>query len=574
MRGNILRQLRELALIPQSGRPEWLAGAEDSVQFLRSHYNEREVLLHAGGPHVLVHAVLAPADALTPPDKDDLAHSWVEREDSWRIERSFRGGPSPEYRVVLEPPMSSPGCKSLIGGEKLVFLRRLSGVQKGPTPIEMSQKLVHALDLHYLPDRDAYCRLNKQGDVEDVISVLRERGETEWGDLTAVTMQSKDLHEYMAVTNTVLFVRFDFTRFAPAGFSSWSDERSVVDEADVHYNTCRMEEHASFANGYIIIRPQTTVEDLIEDWRNEFEGGGKKYATFKFYDRKNSRLVETPCGPGYHVSYFEQSHLPWDISPVFFRPEVLHRFKADPEKYSLNDRSISCRNAWHLDTYDINEAGQVHTYLIYLSRLPYEEQLYWQAFNEWPKADISKRAFTTDIKGEWTTDHDPLLSIKLLVQNLNEQAPGWWKTRAQELQDAARYPATDSVSEWGDEILALDHLIVEGFAIKGLRALAEDNRVAVEKEWGSLKVLEVVLAAMGMGADFLAMTMEPLRELHSLRNPAKAHGDPEGRAKRVSEARKAHHSLRNHFTNLASRCDVALKLAAQTLGAKASEDEA
>jgi hypothetical protein len=33
-------------------------------------------------------------------------------------------------------------------------------------------------------------------------------------------------------------------------------------------------------------------------------------------------------------------------------------------------------------TFDINDEGQVHTYLRYLRDLPYKGQLYWKAFNE------------------------------------------------------------------------------------------------------------------------------------------------------------------------------------------------
>src|SRR5699024_5751850 len=105
--------------------------------------------------------------------------------------------------------------------------------------------------------------------------------------------------------------------------------------------------------------------------------------------------------------------------PAFFRAEVLHRFKADPEKYSLEVRSISCRNTWNLKTFDINEAGQVHTYIGYLADLPYEEQLYWQAFNEWPKGSISERAFQTDIIGDFYLKHEPLGALKQTISKLD-----------------------------------------------------------------------------------------------------------------------------------------------------------
>ena len=74
---------------------------------------------------------------------------------------------------------------------------------------------------------------------------------------------------------------------------------------------------------------------------------------------------------------------------MFFKPQVLDKYKADREKYRLEDRTITCRNSWYLQTYDVNEAGQVHTYITYLGNLPIEEQRYWKAFNERPKAPIS-----------------------------------------------------------------------------------------------------------------------------------------------------------------------------------------
>ncbi|WP_155636014.1 hypothetical protein [Burkholderia stagnalis] len=114
----------------------------------------------------------------------------------------------------------------------------------------------------------------------------------------------------------------------------------------------------------MIVRSTIPLQQLIDEWKEESSPTRtKEYATFKIFDRKNNVEVETSCAPEFLSNYFQKSDLPWEISPAFFRPDVLHRFKADPEKYSLDDRSISCRNAWYLKSYDINEAGQVHAYI-------------------------------------------------------------------------------------------------------------------------------------------------------------------------------------------------------------------
>ncbi|WP_446808486.1 hypothetical protein ACH50O_14495 [Methylomonas sp. 2BW1-5-20] len=95
------------------------------------------------------------------------------------------------------------------------------------------------------------------------------------------------------------------------------------------------------------------------------------------------------------------SDLPFATSPAFFRPEVLLKYKADPDKYQIESRSIHCRGGWFLKSFDINEAGQVHAYLCDLSHLPYAEQLYWKSFNEPPKAGISTRAYRSDFLAQW-----------------------------------------------------------------------------------------------------------------------------------------------------------------------------
>jgi hypothetical protein len=80
------------------------------------------------------------------------------------------------------------------------------------------------------------------------------------------------------------------------------------------------------------------------------------------------------------------------MSPVFFGAEVLHRYKADPQKYELREHSIDCRGAWGLETYDINDVGQVHTYLRYLAYLPYKEQVYGSHSTSGPRGRFPSAA--------------------------------------------------------------------------------------------------------------------------------------------------------------------------------------
>jgi len=315
----------------------------------------------------------------------------------------------------------------------------------------------------------------------------------------------------------------------------------------------------------MIVRPQLSVDDLVSGWKNEENPSDRRYATFKIYDRKNGLNIETSCAPEFLSNYFQQSKLPWEISPAFFRSEVLHRFKADPEKYTLEDRSISCRNAWYLKTYDINEAGQVHTYIGDLANLPYEEQIYWQSFSEWPKEPISARAYQTDIVGDWYLEYEPLNELKHTVSMMDASPPPWWKPRGTALSDAVRYPVTDSVKEWGDEILALDQCLVEGFLLKPLRELAEAGGRTIEQKWASLRVLQEVLIARGRTEEDAKAIILPMQKLHALRTEVRGHATIDKKRKAESEARTNFGSLRAHFTDIVTDCERSLNEILQSL---------
>ena len=551
------RAFREIARAQGAGKSEWLLRAEDSIAFLKGNVQRDEIVIYAISDAVLIHGVLAPTEQVTPADQADLLNAYIMPDNSWCIQRVWGGGEG--HRIYLEPPLSHPGCKSLVGGEKLIFLRSFTGVTDGPAPVELSQKLVHSLGLYWVEERSAYCRLDQRGDIEDVIRVIWLKGPKAEDRDVVVTILIKDFAAYMALAGMSLVLKFDFTRFEAKAFVGWDQDRreQKTSAADLFY-TLGISANASYANGCMILRPAVTVDDLIQEWKDEEDPNNKQYATFKIHDWKNKRLVEISCAPECLSNYFQKSDKPFETSPAFFRPEVLMRFKSDPEKYDLQDRSISCRNAWHLKTYDINEAGQIHTYVGYLAELPYEEQCYWHSFNEWPKGPISTRAYENDFLGAFSSEYDPLHALKCKIRQLDEKPPTWWMARGKELFDAARYPATDSVSEWADEILALDQLLNEGFLPKPLLKLAEDTGRAVERQWKSLRLLQDYLEAQGQSADQARAVMKPLAKLHSLRNPLRGHGSTNERKAAQKQARSEHGTLRAHFTALASECDKAL----------------
>jgi len=552
---DVLNRLRQLSVIPprEAGAYDaWLEQA-DAMEFLAENARNDEIVIYASLPHTFIHGVLVPKATVDPPDIDDLLSWNCNPYSSWGVVSSESG-------AWIEPPLGGSGSKSLAQGEQLVFVRDFEGVQERQHYVEILQQLVHVSGIHHMPERNAWCRLNRHGDIEHVIREIKIAPEGNDHGGTVVFISRDILEEYAALTDAVLVRMFDFTRFQPQQFGGWHnptrEERRTVEGDGVYYRYCIEQGHASYGRGVQIVPIATSREAIAENVWKGLQGGEKQYATFIAYDWKNKRVAEISCSPDALANYFTESALPFEITPAFFRAEVLSKYKADREKYRFEERSISCRGSWHLQTYDINEAGQVHTYLIYLNHLPYEEQLHWKQYNEDPKASISHRAYTTDIKGDFHLDYNSLESLK---HKLRELKCPWWTLRTEDVIERAHYPVTTSNDEWKEEILALDQLLVEGFQEKWLRNKSKELGRSPDAQSRSLKLLEECLVGLDFEEDHARTIVAPLRELHDLRSKLKGHASGNTAQTLKTEAIKNHGNYRDHYTHLVTACDEAVK---------------
>jgi hypothetical protein len=553
---NLTDELRRLSTPPENQEDfnAWLEFS-DAFKFLRANLNEAEFVVYAGLAHTFIHAIAVPASLLAPPNVEDLMAWNCNATSSWGISQTYSDTPT----VTISSPLEDTGSKTLNEGEQLVFARHFYGHMGDKNYFEVLQKFVHVFDLHFVYERNAYCRLDKHGDLEDVIRFIKIPGSPEASGGTIVTFDRDLLDRYLTLTGTAIVRTFDFTRWRPSHFAGWSDTRPEEHTAteDLFYRSVIEPGHASYVRGCQIVRSLISTEDFIKRF-NYGDRDNEQYASFIAHDWKNDVVKEISCAPGSTANYFTQSDLPFEMSSVFFRPEVLLKYKSDSEKYTLQDRSISCRGTWHLQTYDINDAGQVHTYIVYLRSLPYEEQLHWKACNEAPKGSISKRAFLTDFKGSWDEEYDPLNSLKDKLRSIRRQGFEWWKLRSENLMDQVHYPATTSADEWSNEILHLDQLLVEGFVDKWLRQKATTLGRTPDPRFRSLKLIEECLIALGFEEEHARKITAPFHLLHELRSKIKGHalGEEANQIKKRTLA--SHGSYRNHFRTLVHECDESL----------------
>lgn len=447
----------------------------------------------------------------------------------------------PQYNIL--PP--SEAYSHVIGGDKhwiepfwhedenfysseipIFFHREHYGRPKGEESyIEFNQIVTHPLELHWSEIKQALCSVNDSGDEVEKIKIIRE------SDITLVTIRRKTLDKLLHLGQWVLVRYVDFTR-REKDFYNYQGVKSktVVPpeyEAKYEIRSCGLK-YVEF-RGAQIERPKTPKEKVLSFFEDE-ELDERKYATFTVYDWKNKAILENySLSPENFANYFTESDLPFETSPIFFKAEVIDKYKHNPDKYEVSERTISCRGGWYLQTYDINEYNQIHTYAVYLSRLPYTEQLHWLQYNEKPKGGLSKRAFRTDFEGEFPEDKSVLEELKESLDDLtkveieNISSPIWtpkggsWENASKGLY----LVLTENPNQWHDFIIALANTVNEGFQKKTLKQIA--LVLGNKDDFGTLGLIKFILKAKGR-QDLIAETHAILNDLQEKRSQGKAHG--------------------------------------------------
>jgi hypothetical protein len=365
------------------------------------------------------------------------------------------------------------------------------------------------------------------------------------------------MEHYLVASNSSLVRMFDFTLFRPSSFNGWSNEQrqDFYESNHFFYQRHVMPNHAAYTRGIQIIRPLRPEKKVFAEMKDGWFGKkNKEYAEFIAYDWRNGRIAKISTNPTATANYFNANTnpLPFELSPAFFRPDVLLKYKANRDKYTVSERSVSCRSAWHLKGIDVNEAGQVHAYICDLRTLPYEEQLHWLSFNESPKTGISERALINDFKGEWTTVFtEPLQKVLSVVRQWNNNKVTWWTLRNDGLLDRVNTPLTDSRDEWAEAFMDLAKLVIEGFETKVIRAELDNLKIQYQKDDKTIALLEKLLNKGNMPGE--SQKLSGLRTVQFLRSKIKGHVGGSESEQLTQEALMEHETFGNHFRYICSQ---------------------
>lgn len=539
-----------LARVPDDEKAfaAWL-DQNEVVEFLEREADDENIIIYASLPHVFIHAILIPQFDNSPETMSELREWNFSADNHWSVAGSLTS-----LRIVA--PLADANLPLVQVGEQIFYLRSFDGHKPKALYYELNEKISHVLHVHHLPERDAWCDLNEFGDIDEIVKVHWLNSIQGNERHTVISMRASRLAEFAAIGKFTLLRMFDFTRFRRDSLARLPENRSsenLGNAKTIFGSITRCQPLASYSRGIQIV----DISRIARDPSSSDEE--KEYETFIANDWRHHVIGEFSCDPNKLSNYFQPTDFPFEITPAFFRPEVLTKYKADPEKYTIKSRTISCRGSWFLKAYGVNEAGQVHAYLGYLGDLPHYEQLHWKQFNEAPKAFLSNSVITTDFRGEWSSEYDPLGSLIQKLDALHRRDLQWWKLREEQLLRRVHPPLTDGLDEWASEIMNLDQLVVEGLQERWLRKRAIELKRQPDSKLRGLKLVEECLCGFGFDSDHAKEMLSVWHDVHNLRSVLKGHATTE-RHRFEADARSSHGTLMNHFMDLCARLDESLEV--------------
>lgn len=526
---------------------------EDVIPFLEKEIVEDRIILLASLPYGFLNSVLIPPIELNSNNINDLMEWDVSQYHSWSEVYS-------SDQVWIEPPLASSSSKIIGSAEAILFARTFDGAIANRDYFQLSQKIEHLLDVHFVSERNAWCKLNRLGDIEDIVKISSLEIGRKDRKGTIISVLRSELERYTTLTDSMLVRMFDFTRYKPGNFDGWHDgTKSRIEGSDITGKLVVQPNYGSYSRGVQVADLRFEKKRLVKEVWNSSSAKNGKYETFIAQDFKHQTIAKISCDPALLGNYFVVSDFPFETSPVFFRAEVLSKYKADREKYTVRERSLNCRGGWELRSLGINDAGQIHTYICDLGRLPYEEQLHWKQFNEAPKAPLSARSVKTDFEGDWDDRYEPLESLKRKLINLDSESAPWWTLRDPKALSKVNYPVTASKDEWAEEILNLDKVLVEGFEEKWLRKRAQELGRSPDDRLRGLKLIEECLVGLRFEEDHAREILTPFHDVHNWRSKLKGHTEGEEALEIRRRALGDFGTFMKHFEDLCQRCDESLE---------------
>jgi hypothetical protein len=452
-----------------------------------------------------IYSVLVnPDDVTTAMDKD----SWV-GSDLGSFGIIVRGGSDEEF---VEDGLASDE----FGGLRTEFLCR-ARYHHGLTRPTIEFHLPFLWYWDAIPRGEDWYFLDQAGRDHDLIRVTRSGN-----DGYIVAMNALPLRKYLARMNRILLVQHDVHRSVAEGEAEELDANYRDDWCSFSWY-CRSERYvgpdvAAFSRllGKYAVRPAPDARGPRMEERAE----RLQHPDFIIgSDPTTGEPVRHTCDPDQLGTYFDKdsSRLHY-LTPVYFRPEVLARYTAEPKKYRVRRSRLSCLELWGLDI-GRGTTGQVEVYLGDLGNLPPDEWPHWLSHNEPPMGDMSEDRFRRDILNQIVPSPDLVAQLHRAHEEANSASTGifgrpLWRDLPQPERiqyERLHGPVTDDPLALQTPILTLCKALVDSLDTDALRSVLADK----DGENRSLALLDELVERAEGDKQVL---VQPLRDLYALRS--------------------------------------------------------
>ena len=546
--------MRKLRLPPADDDAfnNWLS-ASDHLSLITDIAAQDEQILYAGSRTILINAVLLPRTAIHELNREELL-SWGFSDIRYVAHYDipyWYGDEEPEDMYLSIEQAEHIHGTIWRDALPLVYRRYFPGMDDPTTQrLELLQTFRHVLDVDWVSHRHAYCLLNDRGDLEDIISVTHDE------DIRLVTCKTSFLDEYLLATETVLALQFDFTlyRRGVAWLDLPRDMEHVVHTPteNLVYRQASQESVLGHARGVHVIPPSVSKDDAIRSIRDRWHIGPRddEGVEFLVVDWRYKRLLTVSSAKSAYTNRFQRKEgLPFDLSPAFFDSRVLERYTGHRERYTVEDRLISCRGIWSLRSYGVNKAGQVFAYLCDLGDMPIPEQEHWKLYNRKPKAWLPESAIRTDFLGQ-VSEFTPTQRMRYILNQWDWSQVSWWKTSSEGIDKDTPIPRSDSRDMWSKVLQTTVQLVIEGFQASVIRTRLQEKGLAFARDERSIVLLERLC---GVHKDQGERGLPGLRRLQRLRTEVAAHRSLDGGRGLANEALRRHGSYAAQYEDLCGR---------------------
>jgi len=402
----------------------------------------------------------------------------------------------------------------------LVIHRHFHGAR--PAYIEICEEFRHFHDLAEDRERGVFLDFDESGYPIDVAKAQKH----------SVEIQLRYLLQFLAATRLHLAIFFDVVRYSLIPLEDIPEDQRELKYTDDrsryfrHVVKCDFQpEYRTFSRllGKVIISPPPLEQ--CGKWPFD-ECEAEAEVPFVIDVNSDGAPREFTSHPDKLSNYFDaNTGAPNYLTPVYFRKEVLSKYYADSDRYSVSDGHLGCLGLWSVQI-DNNHPTHIVVFLGDLGRdLPYEERLHWKQFNVPPEGGVSKTNFRRSFLAEFAPPEAEDLVFRTEYQSLNtawRDAMGWFLFLQPEAGDeyvlaTVLVPVTNSQSELDQQILALTKLLVDSLNEEALASHAGPGQKA---EKGITK-LERFLGSRGF-PDAVTV-IQFLRDLQALRSAGAGH---------------------------------------------------